>query len=82
MKLKKVCAIVFKLVQLINVLDLFVEKVVSNILMIYNNKRKYEKFGQSRITGVVSYSFIAFLRGVVRIPIDIKNRELVRIVNV
>lgn len=81
MKLKKVCAIVFKLVQLINVLDLFVEKV-SNILMLYNNKRKYEKFGQSRITGVVSYSFIAFLRGVVRIPIDIKNRELVRIVNV
>ena len=71
----------FKLVQLINVLDLFVEKV-SNILMLYNNKRKYEKFGQSRITGVVSYSFIAFLRGVVRIPIDIKNRELVRIVNV
>ena len=50
--------------------------------MLYNNKRKYEKFGQSRITGVVSYSFIAFLRGVVRIPIDIKNREPVRIVNV
>lgn len=81
MKLKKVCAIVFKLVQLINVLDLFVEKVVSNILMLYNNKRKYEKFGQSRITGVVSYSFNTPL-SVVRIPIDIKNRELVRIVNV
>ena len=71
----------FKLVQLINVLDLFVEKVVSNILMLYNNKRKYEKFGQSRITGVVSYSFNTPL-SVVRIPIDIKNRELVRIVNV
>ena len=71
----------FKLVQLINVLHLFVEKVVSNILMLYN-KRKYEKFGQSRITGVISYSFIAFLGGVVRIPIDIKNRELVRTINV
>lgn len=81
MKLKKVCATVFKLVQLINVLHLFVEKVVSNILMLYN-KRKYEKFGQSRITGVISYSFIAFLGGVVRIPIDIKNRELVRTINV
>lgn len=71
----------FQLLQLINVLHLFVEKVVSNILMLYN-KGKYEKFGQSRITGVISYSFIAFLGGVVRIRIDIKNRELVRTVNV